>query len=516
MRERLLRRPALPLVLLAAWLLATAWLRPLAIPDEGRYVGVAWSMLTSGDWLVPRLDGLPYFHKPPLFYWITATALSVFGPGEWAARAAPILGAFTGGAALFVFMRRWRGDPAARWSLLAFATQPLVFLGGQFANLDMLVAGCIGASVLGFAHAALSEEHGRRSRGGLAAGYLFAALGTLAKGLIGFVLPGMILVAWLLLRGRWRTLLRLAWLPGVLLFLAVAGPWFFAMQQRFPEFFHYFFVVQHFARFAQGGFNNQQPFWFFPVVLAVLALPWSAWLLRSLRLPQGASARSVALLAWAWLAVVLLFFSLPRSKLVGYILPATLPLALLAGEAMVRLRHAPRVQRWWRASAGAAVLASFGAVVAGTVWNHQSARELGRALQPLAAPGERLVFLHAYYFDLPFYARWRGTVEVVEDWDDPALTARDNWRKELADAGRFDPELARQLLRLPSDVPAAHCGLAPLWVVGRRPMDQRYPLLRDARVVAVQRDLVLWQVPPRGLKAPECGGTPSANPADTS
>ncbi len=55
------------------------WLRPLALPDEGRYVGVAWEMVRSGHWLVPTLDGLPYFHKPPLFYWITATSLSWFG-----------------------------------------------------------------------------------------------------------------------------------------------------------------------------------------------------------------------------------------------------------------------------------------------------------------------------------------------------------------------------------------------------------------------------------------------------
>lgn len=509
------RRAAWPL-LLAGWLLATAWLRPLAIPDEGRYVGVAWSMLHSGDWLVPRLDGLPYFHKPPLFYWITAAALRLFGPSEWAARAAPLLGAFVGGGALFLFARRWRGEATARWSLLALATQPLFFLGGQFANLDMLVAGCMAASVLGFAHAALADEVGRRSRAGLAAGYLFAALGVLAKGLIGIVLPGMILVAWLLLRRRWRGLLHLAWLPGVLLFLAVAAPWFVAMQQRFPGFLHYFFVVQHFARFAQGGFNNQQPPWFFLVVLPVLALPWSAWLPRALRLPTGDHGRATAQLAWVWLAVVLLFFSLPRSKLIGYILPAALPLALLVGEAFARVQAGARVQRWWRASAGAAVLACFAGVAFGTLWNHHSTRELGRALRPLAAPGERLVFLHAYYFDLPFYAGWRGAVEVVEDWDDPALTARDNWRKELADAGRFDPGLARRLLRLPSDVPSAHCGVAPLWVVGRRPLVQRYPLLRDADIVAQQRDLVLWRVPPRAVTAPECGGTPSATPADTS
>src|SRR5450432_551296 len=70
--------PTLRVFLVAfAWLGCLAWLRPLSLPDEGRYVGVAWEMLRSGDWITPTLDGLPFFHKPPLFYWITATALDL-------------------------------------------------------------------------------------------------------------------------------------------------------------------------------------------------------------------------------------------------------------------------------------------------------------------------------------------------------------------------------------------------------------------------------------------------------
>ena len=72
------------------WISATAWARPLALPDEGRHVGVAWEMMRSGDWLTPTLNGLPFFHKPPLFYWITAGSMSLFGLNEMAARAAPI------------------------------------------------------------------------------------------------------------------------------------------------------------------------------------------------------------------------------------------------------------------------------------------------------------------------------------------------------------------------------------------------------------------------------------------
>src|SRR5689334_14106977 len=95
------------LLLTVVWLGASAGLRQLSLPDEGRYVGVAWEMLRSGDWLTPTLDGLPFFHKPPLFYWITAASLSLFGLNEWAARAAPIFGGFVAAASLYLFTRRW-------------------------------------------------------------------------------------------------------------------------------------------------------------------------------------------------------------------------------------------------------------------------------------------------------------------------------------------------------------------------------------------------------------------------
>ncbi|MDQ2780516.1 MAG: glycosyltransferase family 39 protein, partial [Pseudomonadota bacterium] len=137
------RQSALVLLAVFAALAATAWLRPLMLPDEGRYVGVAWEMLRSGDWLVPRLNGLPFFHKPPLFYWITAASMSVFGLHEGVARAASLLGATLAAMAMFLFVHRWGGAQRARLTLVALLAQPLFFLGAQFANLDMLVAGCI-------------------------------------------------------------------------------------------------------------------------------------------------------------------------------------------------------------------------------------------------------------------------------------------------------------------------------------------------------------------------------------
>ena len=257
------------LLLIAFCLCCTAWIRPLMLPDEGRYATVAWEMLATGDWLTPTLNGLPFFHKPPLFYWISGAAMALTGHTALAARAGSLVGAILGAFALYLFTVRWCGSVRARRALLVLLAQPQFFLGAQFANLDTLVAGCITATILCLAHTVLCFESQQDYRKALLLSYLLAALGVLAKGLIGFVLPAMVILLWLVLRRRWRSLWMLISLPGLLLFLMVAAPWFVVMQQRFDGFLHYFFIVQHFQRFASGGFNNVEPFWFYPAALAV-------------------------------------------------------------------------------------------------------------------------------------------------------------------------------------------------------------------------------------------------------
>src|SRR5262245_50626322 len=101
-----------------AWLAATAGLRPLSLPDEGRYVGVALEMLWSGNWLEPTLNTLPYFHKPPLFYWLTAASLATFGINTWAARLASLLAATGCALGLYRFLLCWVGPARARLALI--------------------------------------------------------------------------------------------------------------------------------------------------------------------------------------------------------------------------------------------------------------------------------------------------------------------------------------------------------------------------------------------------------------
>lgn len=503
-----------------AWLLSTAWVRPLMAPDEGRYGGVALAMLHSGDWLVPRLDGLPFFHKPPLFYWTSAAVMSLTGPVEWAARLPSVLGAGAAAVALFMFLRRWSSVRVAWLSAVVLVTTPFFFLGAQFANLDMLVAGCISCTVLLAAGAALARERAGPWRGLLAGAFVFAAAGLLAKGLIGLVLPAMVIVAWCVLTRRLSLALRLAlWLPGWALLLVLAGPWFVAMQMKYPAFFDYFVVTQHFRRFASSGFNNAHGFWFYVPVLAVLTLPWFAWLL----VPRGKNGKNgkerparsdVDWLMWTWLAVIVVFFSLPRSKLVGYVLPALPPLAYLIAQRALGGRAGDGLPTKVRLTALASALVCLGCVAAVAICAVPPDTRLRLPPGMSVSPGERVLMLDSYDYEIPFYWNLHEPVLVSDDWTAAARDTRDNWRKELSDAGSFDP--ARAAATLLDRTRLAHTLCVPhaTWIVGPGTARLANPWLDQAQPVAASGGIDAWRFAGSATSDPQCLGAamPSSVP----
>lgn len=507
------------LLAIGIWLAWLAWIRPLTLPDEGRYAGVAWDMLRSGSHAVPLLDGMPYFHKPPLYYWLTELSFSVFGAHPWAARVPSWLAAWGAAAGLYGFLRRHRDAAAATLTVLILATLPFFYGGAQFANLDMLVAGMIALCLLAAADTVLRAERGQAYRWMSLAAAALAALAVLAKGLIGVVLPGAILFLWLAWGRRWRGLAALLWPPAVLVFIAVAAPWFVLMQLRYPGFYDYFFVYQHFQRFAAGGFNNAQPFWFYLPVVAGLSLPWSLWgggILRKAFWVDG-PARDLRRFALLWFAVVIAFFSLPHSKLVGYVLPALAPLAFLLSEVILGA---------WRAKAGgatprlvclsAAVAAGICAIAVGIAANNArgSAAPLAKVLREQARPEDTFVSLHAYPFDLALYARAPRPAWVVDDWLNPEVPTRDNWRKELYDAARFDPATGAEVLIGPAEFNARLCKApdgARYWVWGTASDNQAYAPLRGLEPAVSSAKHAMWRVEAgAALRQRVCGETPKA------
>jgi 4-amino-4-deoxy-L-arabinose transferase-like glycosyltransferase len=466
-------RPAawLLLSLLALWLVALAGWRPIALPDEGRYGGVAYEMMSDGQWLTPTLFGLPYFHKPPLMYWLDVAALHLLGPTPLALRAAPLLGAWLMGLALWIEARARWGEAEAAQALALLAVLPLFYLAGQYANHDMLVAGWISLAVVASRRA---FEPGRRRLAWLCLGWAAMALGLLSKGLIGVVLPGLIVLPVLLWQKRWADL-RFALHPLALaVFAVIALPWFFAMQQRFPGFYDYFVIEQHFHRYTESRFNNAQPWWFFVAVLPLGTLP------ISLRLP--AALRRAGPDLW-WMLVIVAFFSLPRSKLVGYILPALVPTALLLFEA-------------WRGRRGARLALIVGALIcvasvpAIARWGKPDHADIGIALRERMAPGDRVLLVGEPFFDLRLQAGLKTPPAVLADW--PAVRARgvDNWQRELIDAARFSPEHGESVLWTPERLARERCAPGRIWLVAP-PQDA----LPDAQPVFAGRRATLFELP---------------------
>lgn len=512
------------LAALGAWLACLSWMRPLTLPDEGRYAGVAWEMLRSGSHAVPLLDGMPYFHKPPLYYWLTELGFTLFGVNEWAARLPSWLAAWAALAGLYAFVRQYRDAATATIAVVILATLPFYFGGAQFANTDMLVAGLIALSILAGADTVLRAEAGQPFRMMSLAAAAMAGLAVLAKGLIGLLLPGAVLCLWMMATRRWRGFAALCWPPALVLFALVAIPWFWLMQQRFPGFFDYFFIHQHFERFTQSGFNNRQPFWFYVPVGIGLLLPWVLWAGGVLRREHWRCADEAGLrsLMVIWAAVILVFFSFPSSKLIGYILPAMPPLAALLAEGIsksVRVAPSGRARQLLRLCTLGSALACVALTCIAALNPRGSAEPLARRMAAEMQEGDTLVTLYAYPFDLPLYAGARQPGWVLENWDDPDIPQRDTWRKELLDAEQFLPAGAPSRLIRPEALLPRLCAAPPgsrFWLWGGAEDGLNFPPLRGREARYANERHQVWRVDvDQAFVEQECGptaGTPSPSP----
>ncbi|WP_243321549.1 glycosyltransferase family 39 protein [Geothrix sp. SG200] len=355
--------------------------RPLWEPDEGRYAEIPREMLATGDWLTPRLNGVLYFEKPPLQYWLSALGMKLFGQNGAAARL-PL--ALASGLMIWAAWRLSRrlGTRDARWAPFMAATGLLAFLVGQLLTLDALFSAFLVAALAALVEAVVRRREGKGGLGWTLVAFTLMAGAMLTKGLAQVILVGGILVfslpfGWKDAALR-RAILRTAFDPlGWLLYLVLVSPWFWFVDRANPGHAQFFFIHEHFTRFlthehARQGSNN----WlldklYFIGVLAVGLLPWlsismvglkRAWAFLRGRGPQAQDpmARWVVgatVMGFVW---PLAFFSLSGSKLPPYILPVLVPLAALAC-AFERESEAPAALRrmgWELMGLGALLLSA--------------------------------------------------------------------------------------------------------------------------------------------------------------
>ncbi len=310
--------------------------RALWHPDEGRYVEIPREMVESGDYVTPRLNGVKYFEKPVLFYWLQASAIKVFGIKEWSMRLWPVIFAILGCLATYATGRKLYDRRTGLLACAVLATTPLYYILGRTITLDMAVSVLLTLALFAFL-LGTREPPGAWRRNYFWAFYIFAALATLTKGLIGIVIPAAIIGAWILLLNEWR-LLRAIYLPsGLILFLLIAAPWHVLAARANPEFAQFYFIHEHFQRYLTKVHDRYQPAWFFVPVLIAGFYPWTAYLVQALSKAWPSSWRArhekrEMLFLSLWVILAFVFFSLSDSKLIPYILPIFPPLALLTAR----------------------------------------------------------------------------------------------------------------------------------------------------------------------------------------
>lgn len=347
----------------AAYILMMAGLNSMGLvgPDEPRYADVARGMHTSGDYITPRLFGESWFEKPPLYYWLAATAFHL-GVSEFAARLPSALFALMFLGVWYWFARRFRGERAAQWSCLILATS-LGWIGfSRAAAMDMLLTTTLSASLAFFAvwwlgdaantpsQQNIAHHHAKRPTWALYAFYAILALATLAKGPLAVGLAGLVVLACILHCRDWPLIRQMLITPAVALYGLIALPWYVLcyMQNGWP-FIEEFFIRHNLQRFTSGEIiGHPQPGWFYFSVLPAAIYPWTPLLLIAslwgLVLAIRGGGRSIgsdprlALLLY-WVALPFIFFSLAENKLPGYLLPLLPPLSLLLAGTLVDSDH---------------------------------------------------------------------------------------------------------------------------------------------------------------------------------
>ncbi len=469
---------------------------PLLEPDEGRNAEVAREMAVTNDYVLPRLNGLPYLDKPVLFFAVAAASMEILGPSEFAARLPSLL--FTLGTVVLVwgFGRRHFDADTALTAAVATAATPFALAYSRTVIFDSTLSFFAVAAILALYESieARSLEDATWWRAGA---WAATALGVLTKGPIALALPLLACIPYAIVR---RRLGRVFDPLSGLLFLALVLPWVFAIAQKIPNFVNYVVVTETLSRLSSNELGRAEPWWYFIAIMPAAALPWSLVALgnaRRLATKMKGAERHHVQFCLSWLVVPLIFFSLSTTKRPQYVLPLIPAVAFLCAVAWRRresfkearvvgialgfiglsfmMMH-DHIAGWVSASdlvavtipstavtLGAVCLLAATLVTAGirsrgivmlglslpiaaipivgadlmsAIGRDRSARELASAIDELAGPEAQVVTIESFPTSLPFYLR-RPVVVATDDGSE--LTS--NYLLRHFDAWKDEPTI---------------------------------------------------------------------------
>jgi len=345
---------ALMILYLALYLLPLGS-RPLIRPDETRYAEISREMIASGDWISPHFNGVRYFEKPILGYWMNSASFEVLGESRFAIRLPSALAAIATGLLVFFLTGALTTARTGLFASGIYLTSFGVLAVGTFAVLDSIftlwVSLTIGAYLLAIRAAGRIRRNWLLVLAGFACGCAF-----LTKGFLAIVIPSLVVGAFLIWERRWRDIWTTPWIP-LLVAALTALPWSIAIALREPDFWNYFFWVEHVGRFLSDDAQHSAPWWYYLEVAPLLSFPWIFLAPRAFSgLKSGAVDRTLIRYLVCWGVLPFAFFSASHGKLGTYILPCIVPFAILLGIGLDRcVAAAGRLKLKWSSLGLAAV-----------------------------------------------------------------------------------------------------------------------------------------------------------------
>lgn len=391
--------------------------RNLSAPDELRYSEIPREMIVNHDYVIPRINGVKYFEKPPLFYWMQVASIKSFGLNEWSLRFATALMGLFGVLATYLFTRRLYDRKTGWAAALILSSMGLYFAMAHVITLDMTVSVFITMSIYLFYLATrAAPQHIKYYMWGA---FIAAASAMMTKGLIGIIFPAAIMGLWFLVFQRWRLLKQWSLILGILIFIVLVAPWHILAQLKAPEFFHYYFIEQQFLRYATPIAHRSQFPFFYVLVIFLGTLPWMYFLpktliaLKQIRWKNRFEYEN-ELFFVGWFLFVFLFFSASNSKLVPYVLPALPPLAILIARylATQKINFMKRVVIIYLIT-NVLLVSSITCV---SYFDDHTIKPLVLSVKQHLRPGDEVIAYHGYHQDLPYYLQ--RIITVSESFDE--------------------------------------------------------------------------------------------------
>ncbi len=318
--------------------------RPLWNPDEGMHAATSKEMVLSGDWITPTFNGEPFYDKPVLYNWLVSLALLIFGFTEFAARLpSAILG--SGCVALtYLFGRKMYGLTVGFVGAVILATAIEFIIISNAVVHDISLVFFVTLALYLFYIVYKDDCHKKKK---LLLFYAALGFAVLSKGPVGLVLPAMIIGLYLIVEKNLSFLrqMKIGW--GILIFLAVASPWYILISLKNPDYAGYFFIEQNLGSFLSSDSRHPNPFYYYIPVLFGGFFPWSCFfplaLFYAVRRKFENIGESAAFLL-IWFSTIFIFFSIAGSKLPTYILPLFPAASLLVALCWQELLNCPQAK----------------------------------------------------------------------------------------------------------------------------------------------------------------------------